>query len=68
MRNVKSRGGEKPTEKVLLAGLPGSPVNSKNPSVEKRVVDPSSSDHAATRYPIPSFFEYRIKPKEFDSL
>ena len=54
---------------TLMAGSkPSMPFERKQPTLERRIADPSSSIQAEKRYPIPSFFEYRARPKEFDSL
>ena len=53
---------------ILMNNKPGIPVNQKQPAFEKRIADPSSTLPNGKSYPIPSFFEYRVKPKEFDSL
>ncbi|HVK97165.1 MAG TPA: hypothetical protein VM368_05075 [Flavisolibacter sp.] len=47
---------------------PTMPLISKKVFVEKRTSDPSSSASNSNRYPIPGFFEYRIKAKEYDPL
>jgi hypothetical protein len=47
---------------------PSLPGEQKQFLSEKRITDPSSVMPSEKRYPIPSFFEYRAKPKEFDSL
>lgn len=47
---------------------PSVPSTGRNPMVERKISDPSSASPRGERYPIPSFFEYRIKPKEFDPL
>ncbi len=49
-------------------GKPSIPLTGRVPSVERKISDPSSSAPRGERYPIPSFFEYRIKPKEYDPL
>ena len=53
---------------LLATTKPTMPVEQKQPSLEKRITDPSSCLPRENHYPIPSFFEYRAKPKEFDSL
>jgi hypothetical protein len=52
----------------LLASKPTAPANTKLPRMEKRVSDPSASMPGGRSYPIPSFFEYRAKPREYDFL
>lgn len=49
-------------------GKPSIPLTGRVPSVERKICDPSSSSPRGERYPIPSFFEYRIKPKDYDPL
>ena len=56
------------TSMMLAGNKPTLPTEQKQPQSEKRVSDPSSCLPRETRYPIPSFFEYRAKPREFDSL
>ena len=53
---------------LLAIKQPSLPTEQKQPFTEKRIADPSSSTPTEKRYPIPSFFEYRAKPKEYDSL
>jgi len=53
---------------VLTGGKPTIPVLGRQPLVERKISDPSSSFPKGERYPIPSFFEYRVKPREFDPL
>jgi len=43
-------------------------VNSKQPNIERKISDPSSCNPKGERYPIPSFFEYRVKAREYDPL
>jgi hypothetical protein len=52
-----------PTQ-VVSAGKPTMP-SGRQPIVERKFSDPSSSPKSE-RYPIPSFFEYRFKPREYD--
>jgi hypothetical protein len=52
--------------KLVSAGKPSIPLT-RQPIVERKTSDPSSSPKGE-RYPIPSFFEYRIKPREYDPL
>ncbi|MGV3530526.1 MAG: hypothetical protein ACO1OO_16610 [Flavisolibacter sp.] len=57
------------TTTLVKAGQPGlSSTLGKQPVIEKRIADPSSTAPKGERYPIPSFFEYRIRPREFDML
>lgn len=53
---------------IISAGKPSMPVAGRQPIVERKTSDPSSSSPKGERYPIPSFFEYRIKPREYDPL
>jgi hypothetical protein len=53
--------------KVISAGKPSIPLT-RQPAVERKISDPSSASPKGERYPIPSFFEYRIKPREYDPL
>jgi hypothetical protein len=54
--------------KVVSAGKPSIPLTTRQPLVERKTADPSSTAPKGERYPIPSFFEYRIKPREYDPL
>jgi hypothetical protein len=56
----------KTTAAFLLASKPTAPLSAKLPYSEKMVSDPSASIPHGRSYPIPSFFEYRAKPKEND--
>jgi hypothetical protein len=53
---------------MVSAGKPTAPVTGRQPFIERKTIDPSSSSPRGEHYPIPSFFEYRIKPREFDTL
>lgn len=53
---------------LLATNKPAMPAEQKQTVMERRISDPSSGLPNDKRYPIPSFFEYRAKPKEFDSL
>jgi hypothetical protein len=53
--------------KLTSSGKPSMPVT-RQPIVERKTSDPSSASPKGERYPIPSFFEYRIKPREYDPL
>jgi hypothetical protein len=57
-----------PFVKVIGAGKPSVPLATRQPIVERKNADPSSTAPKGERYPIPSFFEYRIKPRDFDPL
>jgi hypothetical protein len=54
--------------KMIGAGKPTMPLRGRQPMVERKISDPSSTYPKGERYPIPSFFEYRIKAKEYDPL
>jgi len=54
--------------KVISTGRPSMPMTTRQPIVERKMSDPSSTSPKGERYPIPSFFEYRIKPREHDPL
>lgn len=53
---------------IMSAGKPSIPLSGRQPVVERKTFDPSSSSPKGERYPIPAFFEYRIKPKDYDLL
>ena len=53
---------------IMLGAKPTMPVMGKQPLIERKTTDPSSGNPKGERYPIPSFFEYRIKPREHDPL
>lgn len=53
---------------LLSAGRPSIPMTTRQPVVERKMSDPSSTLPKGERYPIPSFFEYRIKAREYDPL
>jgi hypothetical protein len=53
---------------MLSAGKPTAPVTGRQPLIERKTIDPSSSSPRGEHYPIPSFFEYRMKPREYDTL
>lgn len=54
--------------KMVSTGRPTMPSILRQPIVERKTSDPSSTAPKGERYPIPSFFEYRIKPREYDPL
>ena len=54
--------------KMISAGKPSIPLTTRQPIIERKTSDPSSASPKGERYPIPSFFEYRIKPREYDPL
>jgi hypothetical protein len=67
MLNVNATQNEiKNNTAFLLNSKPTAPVNSRQPQTEKRITDPSSFTPGGRSYPIPSFFNYRAKPKEQD--
>ena len=53
---------------VLSLGKPTIPLPGRQPIIERKITDPSSTSPKGERYPIPSFFEYRIKPRDNDTL
>ena len=54
---------------VVHTGKPTMPLSGgRQPIIERKISDPSSSSPKGERYPIPSFFEYRMKAREFDPL
>ena len=50
------------------AGKPSMQITSKQPVAERKISDPSSCYPKGERYPIPNFFEYRIKARDYDPL
>jgi hypothetical protein len=50
------------------AGKPTTQITSKQPVIERKISDPSSCNPKGERYPIPNFFEYRIKARDYDPL
>lgn len=54
--------------KMISTGKPSIPLTTRQPVVERKTSDPSSASPKGERYPIPSFFEYRIKPRDHDPL
>ena len=53
---------------AMSTSKPTNPLIGRQSIIERKISDPSSSSPKGERYPIPSFFEYRIKPREFDPL
>lgn len=53
---------------TVSIGKPSHTICDKQPWVETKIIDPSSSFPRGERYPIPSFFEYRINPKQHDNF
>ncbi|HEX6334208.1 MAG TPA: hypothetical protein VFZ78_08265 [Flavisolibacter sp.] len=57
-----------PAGAILKTGRPAIPASSRQPVSERKTMDPSSAFTKGQGYPIPAFFEYRIKPRDFDPL
>ena len=55
------------TLNLMQSGRPTIP-SGKQPVVEKKINDPSSTCPKGEGYPIPAFFEYRFKGRDFDPL
>lgn len=53
---------------MIGVGKPSITLTGRQPVIERKTFDPSSSYPKGETYPIPSFFEYRIKPREYDPL
>jgi len=53
---------------TIKTGKPAMPLSGRQPFIERKVSDPSSAYPKGERYPIPAFFEYRVKPRDFDPL
>ena len=53
---------------MIGSGKPTIPVTGRQTVIERKISDPSSSFPKGERYPIPAFFEYRIKPRDYDPL
>ena len=68
MQKINFSTAAVPSTQLIGAGKPSIPVSGRQPIVERKTSDPSSSSPKGERYPIPSFFEYRIKPREYDPL
>jgi hypothetical protein len=74
--NIKNSKSLMQMNNVMMNAAPKQAFNSKptiplpvrQPMVERKISDPSSSSPKGERYPIPSFFEYRIKPRDYDPL
>lgn len=54
--------------RMVNAGKPSMPLMVRQSFAERKTSDPSSTSPKGERYPIPSFFEYRIKPRDHDPL
>jgi hypothetical protein len=52
----------------VIISKPTMPTIRTQTIIERKLSDPSSSSPKGERYPIPSFFEYRIKQREYDPL
>jgi hypothetical protein len=57
-----------PAIKEANSGRPTMPSGGRQPMIERKIYDPSSAAPKGERYPIPAFFEYRIKPRDYDPL
>jgi hypothetical protein len=53
---------------LVNSGKPTMPLSGRQPMVERKITDPSSASPRGERYPIPSFFEYRMKFRENDPV
>jgi hypothetical protein len=51
---------------LVNSGKPTMPLSGRQPIVERKISDPSSAFPRGERYPIPSFFEDRMKFRESD--
>ncbi|MGZ5221484.1 MAG: hypothetical protein ACXWC7_15455 [Chitinophagaceae bacterium] len=49
-------------------GKPTMPVHGRQPVMDRKISDPSSTYPKGERYPIPSFFEYRIHQRDNEPL
>jgi hypothetical protein len=49
---------------LVNSGKPTMPFSGRQPIVERKITDPSSASPRGERYPIPSFFEDRMKIRE----
>jgi hypothetical protein len=54
------------TIQPVNAGKPTMPLG-RQPIIERKISDPSSSPRVE-RYPVPSFYEHRIKARDYDPL
>jgi len=55
-------------KQAFNSAKPTIPLPGRQPIIERKISDPSSSSPKGERYPIPSFFEYRIKPRDYDTM
>lgn len=53
---------------TVAINRPTQPVDYKRPGTENRIADPSSCTPKGQCYPIPSFFDYRAKPRDLDAI
>ena len=65
--NNRSERTDTGSQRNFVAGKPLAPFTTKT-ITDKKFSDPASSQGPVDRYPIPSFFEYRSKPRNFDFL
>lgn len=68
MSKINSVRNYASTTQLMNPSKPSVPPIGKQSIPERRSADPSSSNPRGESYPIPSFFEYRIKHKEYDPL
>lgn len=54
------------TTQLINAGKPTMPLG-RQPLIERKITDPSSAPRVE-RYPVPTFFEHRIKARDHDPL
>jgi len=66
MQNTMTIRNASAATQTVSAGKPTMPLG-RQPIIERKFSDPSSSPKGE-RYPIPSFFEYRTRPKNDDLL
>jgi hypothetical protein len=69
MQKIPVNPGGSARTQLIIAGKPSIPLpGGRQPIVERKITDPSSASPKGERYPIPSFFEYRIRAREYDPL
>ena len=51
---------------LINTGKPTMPLG-RQPVIERKIADPSSSPRVE-RYPVPSFYEHRLKARDYDPL
>lgn len=66
MQKLNLRPGAAPTVQLSFQGKPTMPTG-RQPMTERRTGDPSSTPKVE-KYPVPSFFEYRFKARDYDPL